>query len=654
MPSKVRAPDPDADDVVWVPSDEYVENANVTRFMREHGITSLEDLINRSREDIEWFWGAIEEHLGVEWFEDYDQVLDVSDGKKWARWFTGGQINLAHNCLDRWARDTPESVAIVWEGEDKTVEQWSYEKLYRETNRFAGALEELGIEKGDAVGVYMPMVPETVAAMFAIAKLGAIFIPLFSGFGADAIATRLRDADAKVLVTADGFLRGGKQVRMKPTADEALESVDSVEHVVMLEQLGVEVNFNPARDLAWHEVTVDKPPTRESEPVDSEHPWMVIYTSGTTGKPKGAVHAHGGFLVKIMQEVHHQCDIGQEDLLYWITDMGWIMGPWEVIGGLGVGGSVLIYEGSPTHPDPGRVWEIVERYGVDGLGVSPTFIRAIKPEGDQWVEKHDLSSLRTIGSTGEPWNPEPYEWLLETVGGGEVPIINLSGGTEVGACFLSPLPITPLKPCSLGHPSLGMAAEVLDEDGRPVDEGTVGELACTEPWPGMTRGLWNAPERYEEAYWSRWEDTWAHGDWASVDEDGFWFLHGRSDDVITVAGKRVGPAEVESAVVDTGLVQEAAAVGIPHDVKGEAVHVFAIPTSVEDEDRAREELSNAVVERLGKPFRPAGVHFVADLPRTKTAKILRRAIEAKASGEDPGDLSSLDNPEALEMIEPVP
>ncbi len=653
MPSKVRAPDPDAEDVVWVPSEERLEQANVTAFMREHGIDSLEELINRSRDDIEWFWGAVEEHLGVEWFEDYDEVLDASDGKKWARWYTGGQVNIAHNCVDRWARDTPDEMALVWEGDDGSVEQWSYRRLYRETNRMAHALEELGVEEGDAVGVFMPMVPETVAAQMAIAKLGAIFIPLFSGFGAEAVATRLDDADAKILVTADGFLRGGDQVRIKPTADEALEHVDSVEHVIVHEHLGVEVPMNPARDLTWHEVTVDKPPERDSRPVDSEHPWMVIYTSGTTGTPKGAVHVHGGFLVKIMQEVHHQCDIGQDDLLFWITDMGWIMGPWEVVGALGLGGSILLYEGSPTHPHPGRIWELVERHGADGLGVSPTFIRAILPEGDEHVTQHDLSSLKTIGSTGEPWNPEPYQWLLETVGGGEVPIINLSGGTEVGACFLSPLPITPLKPCSLGHPSLGMATEVVDEDGEPVPEGTVGELACTEPWPGMTRGLWQAPDRYEEAYWSRWPDVWAHGDWASVDEDGYWYLHGRSDDVITVAGKRVGPAEAESAAVDTGLVQEAAAVGIPHDVKGEVIHIFAIPTGDADPEATRQAIIDNVVDEMGKPFKPGGVHLVEDLPRTKTAKILRRAIEAKARGEDPGDLSSIDNPEALENIQPV-
>jgi len=654
MPSKVRAPDPDAEDVVWTPSEEYVEEANVTAFMREHGIEALEELINRSREDPEWFWGAVEEHLDVEWFTDYDQVLDTSEGPKWATWFTGGTTNIAHNCVDRWARDTPERRALAWEGDDGSVEQWTYRRLYRETSRLANALEDLGVEEGDAVGIYMPMVPETVAATMAIAKLGAIFIPLFSGFGAEAVAARLRDADAKVLVTADGFRRGGEPVRLKPTADEALEDVPTVESVIVHEHLGVEVPMTTARDLTWHEATVDQPPERDSRPVDSEHPWMVIYTSGTTGKPKGAVHVHGGFLVKIMQEVHHQCDIGEEDLLFWITDMGWIMGPWEVVGGLGVGGQVLLYEGDPTHPDPGRVWKIVERHGVDGLGLSPTLVRAIKPEGDEHVDRHDLSSLRTIGSTGEPWNPEPYEWLLETVGDGEVPIINLSGGTEVGACFLSPLPITPLKPCSLGHPSLGVATDVLDDEGTPIRDGEVGELACTESWPGMTRGLWGDDgERYEEEYWSRWPDVWAHGDWASVDEDGFWYLHGRSDDVITVAGKRVGPAEVESAAVDTGLVQEAAAVGLPHDVKGEQVHVFAIPVEGPDADEVRQAVVDNVVDEMGKPFKPGGVHLVADLPRTKTAKILRRAIAAKAKGEDPGDLSSLDNPKALDLIHEV-
>ncbi|PSG97368.1 AMP-dependent synthetase [Thermoplasmatales archaeon SW_10_69_26] len=654
MVSKVQAPDPDADDVVWVPSEERVEEANVTAFMEEHGIASLEELINRSREDLEWFWGAVEEHLGVEWFEEYDAVLDASEGIEHAEWFTSGTTNIAHNCVDRWARgERSDEVALIGEAEDGSVREWTYQDLYETTNQVAGALEDAGVSEGDAVGVFMPMIPETVAATMAIAKLGAIFVPLFSGFAPDAIATRLADADAKALITADGFARGGSRVEMKSTADEALAEVPTVEDVIVYDNADLDVPMDADRDRTWAEATAGQPTDKDSVPVDSEHPWMVVYTSGTTGKPKGAVHVHGGFLVKIMQEVAHQTDVGPEDVLYWITDMGWIMGPWEVVGGLGLGASVVLYEGSPTHPDPGRVWQLVEDHEVDALGLSPTFVRAIIPEGDEHVTSRDLSSLKAIGSTGEPWNPEPYRWLLDTVGDGDVPIINLSGGTEVGACFLSPLPITPLKPCTLGHPSLGVATDVLDDDANPVRDGEVGELACTRSWPGMTRGLWQAPDRYEEAYWDRWPEIWAHGDWASVDEDGYWYLHGRSDDVITVAGKRVGPAEVESAAVDTGLAQEAAAVGVPHDVKGQSVHVFAIPTNVDDEHEARQRISQAVVDGLGKPFKPGGVHFVDDLPRTKTAKILRRAIEAKAKGEDPGDLSSIDNPEALDLIEAV-
>lgn len=652
MPSKVRAPDPYADGVVFVPTEAHIENANVTRFMREHGIETLEELLERSRSDVAWFWGAVEEHLGFEWFEPYEQVLDESQGIAWAKWYVGGRTNIALNCLDRWARNTPDARALVWEGEDGAVETWSYQDLYEETNRLAGALVDMGVGEGVAVGVYLPMVPQTVASLLAIAKLGAIFVPLFSGFGADAIVTRLEDAEAKVLITADGFLRRGSKVLMKPTADEAAARVPSLERMIVVERLGVEVHMDAARDITWDEATAGKAPERASVPVDSEHPWMIIYTSGTTGKPKGSVHVHGGFLVKICQEAAHQCDVQQDDLLFWFSDMGWIMGPWEVVGALGLGAAVMLYEGSPDHPDPGRLWHLVERHGVTQLGVSPTLIRALIPHGDAWIEDRDLSSLKAIGSTGEPWNPEPYLWLYEKAG--RVPIINLSGGTEVGACFLSPLPITPLKPTSLGHPSLGMAAEVLDPDGNPVPPGTVGELACTRPWPGMTRGLWKAPERYLETYWSRWKDVWFHGDFASVDEDGFWYLHGRSDDVIKIAGKRVGPAEVESVLVDTGLVTEAAAVGVPDEVKGETVHAWVIlRPDVEDSEATVERLRAAVAEALGKPFKPAGVHIVPDLPRTRNGKILRRGVKAKALGRDPGDLSSIGNPEALEGIEPV-
>ena len=645
----------DVEKVVWRPSPDVAERANVTRTAQRLGLT-VDGLRARSAAEPAWFWDEMAKELGFVWSKPYSQVLDESRGIQWARWYADGRINVATNCVDRWADDPrhAERLAVVWEGEDGVVRRWTYRELQAEVGRLADLLRELGVGPGDAVGVFMPMVPETAAALLAVAKVGGLFVPLFSGFGVEACEVRLRDADAKVLLTADGFWRRGQPVLMKPVADELAARVPTLKNVVVLRRLGAPVAWDEARDLDWRKATEGRPERVPSADTGAEDPWMVIYTSGTTGKPKGSVHVHGGFLVKIAQEVHHQTDLRQDDLLWWFTDMGWIMGPWQVVGGLALGGSIFLYEGSPDWPEPDRMWALVERHRITTLGVSPTLIRSLMKHGDHWPERHDLSSVRVMGSTGEPWNPEPWTWLFEKVGGGRAPIINLSGGTEVGACFLSPLPTTPLKPCTLGHPSLGMAVAVVDERGEPVPPGTVGELAALRPWPGMTRGLWKAPERYLEAYWSRWPDKWYHGDFASVDVDGYWYLHGRSDDTIKIAGKRVGPAEIESVLVDTGKVVEAAAVGIPDATKGETVHAWVIVRAPHVAGPELEkELKRAVGDALGKPFTPGGIHFVHDLPRTRNGKILRRGVKARALGREAGDLSSLGNPQALEEIKRV-
>ena len=638
-------------DFVWSPTDEYIERANLTRFMRAHGIETYEELIRRSTQDVEWFWGAIVQDLGIEFFRPYEKVLDQSEGIPWSRWFTGGTINLAHNCVDRWADRTPDSLAVVWEGEDGKVRRVSYRELREMADRLANGLESLGVRAGDAVGIFLPMAPEVVAATLACAKLGAVYLPIFSGYAAEAVATRLADADAKVLITADGFLRRGGEVRMKEVADDAAAATPSLQKVVVWERLGRSDTRWTERDVRWSDLCDAQPSTFETLPLDSEHPLFIAYTSGTTGRPKGSVHVHGGFTVKIAEEVAYQVDLHQDETLFWITDLGWIMGPWEITGAGALGATVFLYEGAPNHPAPDRIWDMVERHRITTLGVSPTLIRALIPAGDEHVDKHDLSSLRIFGSTGEPWNPEPYMWLFEKVGGGRCPIINLSGGTEVGACFLSPHPITPLKPTTLRGPALGMAVDVWGPDGKPVAPGEVGELVCTKPWPSMTRGVWKDRDRYLDTYWSRWPDVWVHGDWATIDEDGYWFLHGRSDDTMNVAGKRLGPAEVESALVEHPAVAESAAVGVPHEVKGEAIWCFVVtnPDAALGDELAAE-LKAEVARHLGKAFTPDRIYFVDELPKTRSAKILRRAIRATALGEEPGDLSSLENPSSLEKI----
>jgi acetyl-CoA synthetase len=632
----------------WVPTSDYVERANVTRLMRAHGIDDYWNLVRRSQEDIEWFWNAVVEDLGVQFSVPYASVLDDSRGPAWPRWFIGGRVNLASNCVDRHAAERPGSVAIAWEGEDGSERRLNFGELAGQVARVANGLSELGVVAGDVVAVYMPMVPEAMVAAYAAARIGAIYLPIFSGFGAPAIATRLNDSGAKVLITADGFLRRGQRVPMRETAGAALADSPSVKNVVVCRRLS-DGPLASANDVLWDDVG-EASAAEPAPPLDPETPWLIAYTSGTTGRPKGSDHVHGGFLVKVAAEAAYQTDVTPDDLLYWVTDMGWIMGPWEMVGAHANGAGVFMYEGAPNHPRPDRVWDMCARNRVTVLGISPTLVRALMPAGEESVRAHDLSNLRILASTGEPWNPEPYRWFSKVVGGGRLPIINISGGTEVGACFLGQAPVVPTKSCSLGGPALGMDIDVFDAGGSPV-RGEVGELVCKKPWPAQTRGFWGGAERYVDTYWSRWPDVWVHGDWASIDSDGYWFLHGRSDDTLNIAGKRIGPAEFESAAVGHPAVVECAAIGVPDQVKGEMVWCFCVPApGSAPDDRLAEQVRQAVATELGRAFAPAAVKFVEELPKTRSAKILRRAVRAVVLDLDPGDLSSLENPSALEAI----
>jgi acetyl-CoA synthetase len=637
---------------VWEPTPEVLEHARVTAFCRELGIADWRELHRRAQDDIGWFWDAVVRHLGIEFTTPYERVFDSSRGIEWTTWFGGGTINLTHNCVDRHARGpAADRLAVICEREDGEVRTVTYRELEAEVNRLANALLELGVGQGDAVGLFLPMSIEVVAGFFAIAKIGAIVVPIFSGFAAPAVAARLADAGAVALLTADAVPRRGRLVSMKAVADDALREAPSVRHVIVCERAGSGEPLAPGRDHRWSELVARQSDRLDAPALDPETPMMVIYTSGTTGKPKGAVHVHGGFLVKIAEECAFQADVHADDRVTWVSDMGWIMGPWLIVGAGALGATMVLSEGAPDYPGAGRLWQLVERHRISVLGVSPTLIRALRGRGDDPVLAHDRSSLRILASTGEPWNPEPYRWLYEVCGEGRRPIINLSGGTEVGACFLSPMPVMPLKECTLGMPSLGMAMDVAGPGGEPLPPGQVGELVCRKPWPSMTRGVWGDPDRYLRAYWSRWPGVWVHGDWASVDEDGFWYLHGRSDDTLNIAGKRIGPAEFESAAVGHPAVAEACAIGVPHDVKGEVAWVFCVlRPGQEPTDPLRREVRGHIAQVLGKAFAPADVRFVAALPKTRTAKIVRRAVRAAALGEEQGDLSSLEDPSVLDEL----
>lgn len=635
--------------VVWTPSRLQIERANVTRLMRRYGIETFEELRARSVADPEWFWAAVVDDLDIAFTSPWTRLVDISRGPQWATWFEGATVNAAYNVTRHGSGSRAESTAVVWEGEDGSTTTLSYADLKRSTAQAAGALAQLGVTKGDAVGLYLPMIPEAVIAFLACASIGAVVVPLFSGFAPEAAVVRLRDAGVTVLVTADGYLRRGRVQDLKSAADRVAVGA-GIQKVLVVSRFGRCGTWDPERDVAWDKA-LDRAQPIDPVPLPAETPMLIAYTSGTTGRPKGSVHVHGGWVVKVAEELAYQFDVGPGDRFHWVTDMGWIVGAWMTIGVGTLGATLVLYEGSPDHPEPDRLWRLVERHGVTVLGVSPTLIRSLRAHDDHWLNGPDLSSVRILGTTGEPIDPSSWWWLFDQVGGRRCPVINISGGTEVGVCFLSPHPVNPLKVASVHGPALGLDVDIFDTSGRSAEVGQMGELVCRGVWPGMTRGLWRDADRYLKTYWARWDDVWVHGDWAVRDEDGFWFLHGRSDDTLNVAGKRVGPAEVEAALTAHDAVIEAAVVGVPDPVRGEALCCYCViapdhgPTDV-----LRAELADLVVQRMGKPFRPRMVRFVTALPKTRSAKVVRRAIRAIAMGEDPGDISTLEDPGALSAV----
>lgn len=637
----------------WYPSDAYLADNRLLNLISRTGSEDYRDLLARAAQDPTWYWEQALADLDLDWQKPWSLVMDLSRGKAWPTWFPAAGFNYVASALDRHA-DGPlaDQPALIWEGDDESTRTLTFRELGVMTDRIAHVLRDLGVGHGDTVGIFMPMIPEVAAATLACGKLGAIYVPLFSGFGEESIVSRLGDCNTKVLITADGFFRRGKLVPMKAVADRALERLPAIEHCVVVERTGEAVHMTPGRDIWWHEAMANASSERVTESTAADDPYMILYTSGTTGRPKGAVHIHAGFPIKATHDLAYCFDLHQGDVLFWMTDMGWMMGPWLIAGGLTLGATILLFEGTPDYPEADRIWRIVERHKVTTLGIAPTAIRALIPHGEEIVRATDRSSLRILGSTGETWNPDPWQWFLDVVGDGRCPIINYSGGTETSGGIISSLPIFPIKPCSFTGPIPGMVADVVDIErgGTPVRDG-VGELVLREPWVGMTNGFWRDPVRYEETYWSRLPDTWVHGDFAEIDADGFWYIRGRSDDTLKVSGKRIGPAELESAAVAHGSVREAAAIGVPHPIKGDVAIVFAVLKPNQDaNDVAAETLRRFIGDQLGAALRPDRVVFVSDLPKTRNAKIMRRVIRAAWLGLDAGDISALENPAAVDVI----
>lgn len=637
---------------VWFPDQTLIESTRLHQWMKQLGFSEYDQFLQASVNDISWFWKEAEKELGIEWLTPYLQALDLSKGIKWPNWYVGGQLNVAHYGLEKWAKNpaTANRTAIVWEGEDGTVKRYTYEEFNDWVSRVADGLRRQGVGKGDRISIYMPMIPETVVAMFAAAKIGAMFSPAFSGYGADAVAKRLDAATAKMLITADGFLRRGKPVAMKEEADRAAAMAPSVEQVVVVRRLGRNIPWQEGRDVDWAELETGDGADTATEVMDSSDPLMLLYTSGTTGRPKGAVHTHAGFPLKAAFDAAFGMDLKAEDTLFWVTDMGWMMGPFLVFGAFLNGATAVLYEGTPDYPEPDRLWKLVADHRVTHLGISPTLIRSLMRHGESWATKHDIQSLRVIGSTGEPWNPEPWMWLFDTIGKGKIPIFNYSGGTEISGGILGNVLLRPISPITFNSPLPGMDVDVYNQQGQPV-RNEVGELVIKQPWVGMTNGFWQEPERYEEAYWNRWPDTWVHGDWVILDEEQFWTITGRSDDTLNVAGKRVGPAEVESVLVGHDAVVEAGTIGVPDEIKGEVAICFVVlKPGVEPHAELKQALLDRLAESMGKALRPKEIYFVTELPKTRNGKVLRRAMRAAYLDKEAGDLSSLENPESMEVI----
>ncbi|MCQ8902791.1 MAG: acetate--CoA ligase [Methanothrix sp.] len=641
---------------VFHPPKELAENSNVMQWMKKKGFTSEREMRAWTGQHYIEFWDEMAKTY-ADWFEPYAQILEWKP--PYARWFVGGKCNVAYNAVDRHAKGAKkDKVAYIFvpEPTDQKVQKITYLDLYKAVNKFANGLKSLGVKKGDRVSIYMPMIPETPIAMLACAKIGAIHSVVFSGFSAGGLQSRVLDAESKVVVTTDGFYRRGKPLPLKPNVDEAVQNAPSVEKVVVVKRAGIDVPMKEGRDVWYHELVAKQPDECETEKTDSEDRLFILYTSGTTGKPKGIEHVHGGYCVGPVQTLHWVFDLKDNDVWWCTADVGWITGhSYVVYGPLCLGATSILYEGAPDYPDFGRWFSIIQEHKVSVLYTAPTAIRMFMKAGEQWPQKYDLSSLRLLGSVGEPINPEAWVWYRKYFGGDRCPIMDTWWQTETGCFVVSPLPITPLKPGSPTFPLPGFNTDIYDEDANPVPSGMGGNIVNTTPWPSMLRAFFRDPERYMKEYWQMYWDirpgVYLAGDKATRDKDGYFFIQGRIDDVLKVAGHRISNAEVESALVSHPKVAEAAVIGKPDEVKGEVIVAFVIlREGVQESEDLKKELAKHVRGVLGPVAYPEIVYFVKDVPKTRSGKIMRRVIKAKALGNPVGDISALANPDAVDAI----
>ncbi len=622
-------------------------------------IKSLDEykkIYERSIADPEGFWGEMAEQL--DWYKKWDRVLveDFANAKH--EWFVGGKLNVCYNCLDRHLKTWRKNkAALIWEGDIGDSQTLTYQELYYEVCKFANVLKKLGIRKGDRVAIYLPMVPELPIAVLACARIGAVHSVVFGGFSADALRDRIRDCGAKMLICADGYYRGGRIMRSKDNADEALESCPEVESMIVVKRANTGVDIKAGRDYWWDEAmhAEDIKPYCEPEVMDAEDPLFILYTSGSTGKPKGVLHTQAGYLLFVLQTMKWVFDIKDEDTFWCTADIGWITGhSYIVYGPLALGATSLIFEGVPTYPHPDRFWDIIEKYQVNIFYTAPTAIRALMREGDEWPQKHDLNSLRILGSVGEPINPEVWMWYYSVIGKGRCPLLDTWWQTETGGILITPLPgATPLKPASATLPFPGIVPAVFRENGSVAAVNEGGYVVIEKPWPGLMRQVYGEPERFKNTYFTRFPGVYTAGDGARVDEDGYYWFMGRIDDVINVSGHRIGTAEVESALVSHNSVAEAAVVGVPHEIKGQGIYAFVtLKVGVEETDALKKELVMHVRKQIGPIATPGRIQFAGGLPKTRSGKIMRRILSKIAVGDtdELGDTSTLADPSVVDSL----